>query len=98
VGVASHVSTHEAGSLAAAAGVQRAQIARLDLVVDAVVRERPLRSLAAHMMSIPIGENNDISRVELEGFPVRHFNNGTPVDHKMVEQKMDSAGSERTGH
>src|SRR5215469_5751920 len=65
VGVTSHVSTNETRSLAAATGVQRAQIASPDLVVDPVVREWWLCSLAAHVMCIPIGENDDIPGVEL---------------------------------
>src|SRR5215472_12329415 len=77
VRVTSHVSTNETRSLAAAAGEQRAQVVRLDLVVDAVVRERSLSSLAAHMMWIPVRENDDISGLEFESFPIRHFDNGT---------------------
>src|SRR6185437_1706242 len=60
VGVTSHVSANEMGSFAAAASLQRAQIARRDLVPDPVVRKWALRSLTAHVMSIPIRENDDI--------------------------------------
>src|SRR5215469_12940015 len=95
VGVTSHVSTNETRSLAAAAGVQRAQIARPDLVIDPIVREWRLRSLTAHIMRIPIRENDDVSGVELERLPVGHVDNSTALDHQMVKQEMSPSGSQR---
>ena len=71
VGIACHVSTHEAGDVSAAAGMKGAEVTRLDLGADAVIRERPGSSFAAaHMMSVSAGKHDDISRVQFQRLPI----------------------------
>ena len=68
VGVASHVPAHEPRNFTTSAGVQRTQVARLDLGADPVVREWPRCPFAAaHVVSIPMRKDDDISGPEFEG-------------------------------
>jgi hypothetical protein len=50
------------------------------------------------MVNISIWENDNVSGVELEGLPIRHFDDGLALNQQMVEQKMWRSGSERTRH
>src|SRR5215472_16271803 len=66
VWVARHVSAHEARFWSAAAGAQGTQVTRFDLFVDPVVGEGPLCTpVAAHVVSIPMGKDHDVSGFEV---------------------------------
>ena len=82
VRLARHVPAHEPGDGTAAAGAQRAQIARLDLGRDPVIREwRPGRLFAAHVVRIAMRKDDDVTRRELEGFSILHLDEGAAFDH-----------------
>ena len=72
VGIASHVPADEPRSVTAAASLQSTQVACLDLGSNPVVREWPYRPFpAAHMVRIPMGKDDDISGLKLDGLSIR---------------------------
>ena len=99
VRVARHVPAHEPRDVAAAAGAQRAQVARLDLRRDPVVRERRPRPLAAaHVVRIPVRKDDDVSGRERDGLSIFHLDHGAAVDHQMVEDQVRRTRRDRRRH
>jgi len=98
VGVAGHVSADEAGNFAAAAGLQRGEIAGPDLRGDAVVGKWPWCSFAAaDVVRVAVGDDDDIAWLELEGGSIDELDAAAAFDDEVIEDEMLGLGCEPGG-
>src|SRR5579862_602696 len=96
--VAGHVAAYESRCVAASARMQRTQVASLDLGGDSVVRKWRYRPLpAAHVVSAPMREDDDVAGRELDGFSIQ-VDDGSAFNDQMEEHKMLRPRSERGRH
>jgi hypothetical protein len=98
VRIASHVTTHEPGNLAAASHAGERQSLRKDTLEFLGVVDRGHRRAVAHDVRVAVREDHNVASAQVNGRAIHQAGIGAPFGEQMKHDDVPGAGGDIRSH